>query len=57
MDSDIDNLNKITEKIIGCAIEVNRNLGPGLLELIYKSALYYELDENDVTYKNRWGYL
>ena len=56
MDSDIDNLNKITEKIIGCAIEVHRNIGPGLLELIYESALCYELNENDVTYKNRWGY-
>jgi len=25
-------INKITEIIIGCAIEVNRQLGPGLLE-------------------------
>ena len=31
-------LNKITERIIGCAIEVHRYLGPGLLESIYESA-------------------
>ena len=31
----LNNLNKLTEKIIGCAIEVHRRLGPGLLECIY----------------------
>jgi GxxExxY protein len=33
----------LTEKIIGCSIEVHRNLGPGLLEAIYESALSVEL--------------
>ncbi|MGI8966849.1 MAG: GxxExxY protein, partial [Limisphaerales bacterium] len=28
----------LTEKIIGCAIEVHRTLGPGLLESTYESA-------------------
>jgi GxxExxY protein len=46
----IEYLNKITEKIIGCAIEVHRNLGPGLLESIYESALCYELAENNIEY-------
>jgi GxxExxY protein len=32
----------LTEKIIGCAIEVHRNLGPGLLESTYESALCVE---------------
>ena len=32
-----------TEKIIGCAIEVHRMLGPGLLEATYESALAVEL--------------
>ena len=53
MDNDIENLNKITEKIIGCAIEVHRNLGPGLLESIYESALCYELNEKDVICKKQ----
>jgi GxxExxY protein len=35
-------LNKITEKIIGCAIEIHRELGPGLLESIYESVLCIE---------------
>ena len=29
--------------IIGCAIEVHRSLGPGLLESTYSTCLYYEL--------------
>jgi len=36
-------LNKTTEKIIGCAIEVLKRLGPGLLESIYEKALCIEL--------------
>jgi len=35
--------NKITEKIIGCAIEVHRYLGPGLLESAYEECLVFEL--------------
>lgn len=37
------NINEITEKIIGCAIEVHRNIGPGLLESAYEECLAYEL--------------
>jgi len=33
----------LIEKIIGCAIEVHRTLGPGLLEVTYESALAMEL--------------
>jgi GxxExxY protein len=36
-------INQITEKIIGCAIEVHKQLGPGLLESAYEECLYYEL--------------
>lgn len=35
--------NEISEKIIGCAIEVHRILGPGLLESVYEDALCHEL--------------
>jgi len=39
------NKNKITETIIGCAIEVHKQLGPGLLESAYEECLCYELQE------------
>ncbi len=35
--------NEITEIIIGCAIKVHKNLGPGLLESAYQECLFYEL--------------
>jgi GxxExxY protein len=35
--------NQLTEQIIGAAIEVHRELGPGLLEGAYQKALAYEL--------------
>jgi GxxExxY protein len=35
--------NEISEKIIGCAIEVHKSLGPGLLESAYVECLFYEL--------------
>lgn len=35
--------NEISNKIIGCAIEVHRQLGPGLLESAYQECLFYEL--------------
>jgi GxxExxY protein len=40
----VDDINKLTEKIIGCAIEVHRHLGPGLLEAAYEMALSLELE-------------
>jgi GxxExxY protein len=33
----------ITPKIIGCAIEVHRLLGPGLLESVYEECMAFEL--------------
>jgi GxxExxY protein len=36
-------INQITQKIIGCAIEVHKNLGPGLLESAYEECLAFEL--------------
>ena len=35
--------NTLSEEIIGAAIEVHKNLGPGLLESAYEAALFYEL--------------
>ena len=41
-------INEITGKVIGLAIEVHRNLGPGLLESAYKECLFYELKNNNI---------
>ena len=41
--------NKTTEKIIGCAIEVHKALGPGLLESVYEECYCYELIQNGFT--------
>lgn len=38
-----DWLNQLTQRVIGCAIEVHTLLGPGLLESLYERALAYEL--------------
>ncbi|KAA5541948.1 GxxExxY protein [Roseiconus nitratireducens] len=56
-------LDRLTEAIIGAAIEVHRILGPGLLESIYEEALCHELQLRgiacerqkaiDVVYKQR----
>lgn len=39
--------NEITELVIGCAIQVHRQLGPGLLESAYEACLLYELRKYD----------
>lgn len=43
---ELDKLNELTQKIIGCAIEVHKHLGPGLLESAYEECLSYELTKN-----------
>ncbi|MBX7224708.1 MAG: GxxExxY protein [Chitinophagales bacterium] len=37
--------NEISNKIIGCALNVHKQLGPGLLESAYRECLFYELKE------------
>ena len=49
-DSEFALINPITERIIGCAIEVHRHLGAGLLESIYRSALAIEFDSAGLRY-------
>lgn len=39
-------INDLTYKIIGCAIEVHKELGPGLLEIVYEKCLCHLLSEN-----------
>ena len=45
--------NAITQRIIKCAIEVHKQLGPGLLESIYENALTIELELEGLTYKEQ----
>ena len=39
---------KLTEQIIGCAIEVHKRLGPGFLESIYENAFFIELGKRNL---------
>ena len=45
--------NEISEVIIGCAIEVHRHLGPGLLESVYEEALCYELSKAELSFERQ----
>lgn len=44
----IDCPDDLVEKIIGAALRVHRELGPGLLEPVYERALAFELAEQEV---------
>ena len=46
-------INEITQKIIGCAIDVHKVLGPGLLESAYEECLAYELDKAGLSIKRQ----
>lgn len=41
-------MNELSEKIIGAAIEVHRELGPGLLESTYEACLAHELNSQGI---------
>lgn len=49
----MDATNQLTERIIGCAIEVHKALGPGLLEAMYEEALCIELMDAGLKYKRQ----
>lgn len=38
--------NEISYKIIGVALELHNNIGPGLLESVYENALYFDLKQS-----------
>jgi GxxExxY protein len=42
---------ELSNQVIGCAIEVHRNLGPGLLESTYQQCLAHELSINDIEFR------
>jgi GxxExxY protein len=43
MVTDLEKLNEVTERIIGCAYAVSNGLGVGFLEKVYENALIHEL--------------
>ena len=49
MDRTSFEIEALTEKIIGCAIEVHRTLGPGLLESVYQECLVIELSARQLS--------
>jgi GxxExxY protein len=42
---DLIEINRITEKIIGCGFKISNSLGGGFLEKVYENALAHELDK------------
>ncbi len=46
-------LDRLTYKVIGCAIEVHKHLGPGLLESVYEKCFLKELTLRGISFKNQ----
>lgn len=46
-------INDVSYKIVGCAIEVHKNLGPGLLESVYETCLKEELKQNNLFFESQ----
>ena len=47
------NQKPLSYQVIGCALEVYKTLGPGLLESVYEKALMHELTQNGMTVKSQ----
>ncbi|MEW4529094.1 GxxExxY protein [Maioricimonas sp. JC845] len=44
---------ELTDRILGAAIEVHRELGPGLLESVYEECLCYELSTRGISFRRQ----
>ena len=53
VDPKIERINKLTECIIGCAIEVHKAIGPGLLESAYEECLCFELTQAGLAFQRQ----
>lgn len=49
----VSRLNQLTEQIIGAAIEVHRQTGPGLMESVYEECLCYELSRLGLAFQRQ----
>jgi GxxExxY protein len=47
----IKQFDHLSNKVIGCALTVHRQLGPGLLENTYKQCLAYELNQAEIQFQ------
>ncbi len=45
--------NELVEKVLGLAIEVHKNLGPGLLESAYETCLCHELENAGISFSRQ----
>lgn len=43
----------LTHRIIGCAIDVHKELGPGLLESAYEECICFELGNRSIQYERQ----
>ena len=48
-------INQLTSKIIGAAIEVHKTIGPGLLEAMYEDCLCIELERRSIPFERQKG--
>ncbi|MCX6165484.1 MAG: GxxExxY protein, partial [Ignavibacteriae bacterium] len=48
-----DRCDLVSNKIIGCAIEVHKTLGPGLLESVYEECLCFELSKQNIKFQRQ----
>ena len=44
---------ELARRVIGCAIDVHRALGPGLLESAYEAGLVYEFTQRDIPFRRQ----
>jgi GxxExxY protein len=52
-----DSVNRLSERVIGCAIEVHRTLGGGLLESVYEAAMCHELGLQGIPFARQVGFV
>ena len=55
MNADQDDLNQLSERVIGCAFRVINTLGVGFLEKVYENALAYELQKAGLAVTQQQG--
>ncbi|HRQ60685.1 MAG TPA: GxxExxY protein [Alphaproteobacteria bacterium] len=47
----MNELNQLTDRVIGACIKIHKNLGPGLLESTYQECLAYELTQAEIPFE------